>query len=278
MSARSDPARARNRIVWEAGDWDQIAPHIAQAGMRLVAGLTVIEPGVRLLDVGTGSGGAVAVPAAVRGAEVVGCDLTDAAFAAARRRASQAAVEIEWVVGDAAELPFEDDSFDIVTSTFGHMFAPDQAAAARELVRVCRPGGTIGLCCWTPEGHSAGLFESFAERMPPPPPGFQSPLLWGSEPHVRALLEPLGVTLELRRDVVTMRFDSPEDQARHYEDNFGPMVSAKAMLGDEWPAARAAVVAFFSSTNHATDGTLAADYEYLETIGRVGDAQARRPA
>jgi SAM-dependent methyltransferase len=272
MPARSDPARERNRAVWEAGDWDQIAPHIAAAGARLIDALGDVGPGVRLLDIGTGSGTSVAIPAAARGAEVVGCDVTGAWFAAARERASQAGVEIEWVVGDAAELPFEDDSFDVVTSTFGHMFAPDQAAAARELVRVCRPGGTIGLCCWTPEGHSAGFFNSFAERLPPSPPGFQSPLLWGSEPHVRALLEPLGVALELRRDVVTLRFDSPEAQVRLYEDNFGPLVGAKAMLGDEWTAARAAIVDFCSSTNHADDGTLAADYEYLETIARLGGA------
>jgi ubiquinone/menaquinone biosynthesis C-methylase UbiE len=106
-----------------------------------------VGPGVRLLDVGTGSGGTVAIPAAQRGAEVVGADVTDAWFPAALRRAEQAGVDVEWVIADVVQMPFESGSFDVVTSTFGHMFAPDQQAAARELVRVCRPGGTIGLCC-----------------------------------------------------------------------------------------------------------------------------------
>ena len=120
-------------------------------------------------------------------------------FDAARRRAAEAGVEVQWVVGDAVALPFEDASFDIVTSTFGHMFAPDQAAAASELARVCRPGGTIGLCCWTPQGNFGRMMASLVTLLPIPE-GFRPPMLWGSEPHVRELLEPHGVTLEMRRD------------------------------------------------------------------------------
>lgn len=270
MSTPENPqARERNRAVWEAGDWDQMAPRVEAAGPRLLHAIGDVGPGLRLLDVGTGSGGSIAIPAAGRGAEVTGCDITDAWFDAARRRAAEAGVEVQWVVGDAVELPFADESFDIVTSTFGHMFAPDQAAAARELVRVTRPGGTIGLCCWTPDSVLSRLMALGAEALPPPTTGYQPPVLWGSEPHVRALLEPLGVTLEMRREAIAIRAPSPELQITFFEHNFGPVVVAKAALGEDWPAAREALLAFVHATNEADDGTLAVDYEYLMTIGRV---------
>jgi SAM-dependent methyltransferase len=273
MASAADEARARNRAIWESGDWDTIAAYIVEAGPRLLDRIGHVGPGVRLLDVATGNGVAVAIPAAVRGAQVTGCDLVEQWLIAARGHAAEAGVEVEWVVGDAADLPFADDSFDVVTSTFGHMFAPDQDAAARELVRVCRPGGTIGLCCWTPDGPAAQLFAVLGEYMPPPPPGFQPPVLWGSEPHVRALLEPLGVTLQLRREVVTLRFASAEQWLEVYEESFGPIVAAKAALGDRWPAARAAILDVAKSTGHGEDGAMAHEYEYLETVGRVGGAE-----
>jgi SAM-dependent methyltransferase len=271
--AVSDPMtrlRERNRAVWSSGDWDAVASNVAPVGPRLLDRLPIAE-GTRLLDVGTGSGGSVAIPAAQRGAVVTGSDLTDAWFPAARRRAAEAGVDVEWVAGDAMELPFDDDSFDVVTSTFGHMFAPDHAAAAGELARVCRPGGTIGLCCWTPEGKVGQMFIRLAAHMPPPPEGFQPPPLWGVEAHVRGLLEPLGFTLELRRENVVMEFSSPTDQSDHMERNFGPLVSAKAMLGSGWPAVREDLEAFMHEVNEADDGTFRSTNEYLETIGRLAE-------
>ncbi|MEA2190519.1 MAG: hypothetical protein QOI73_640 [Solirubrobacteraceae bacterium] len=272
MSVSGD-ARRRNRATWEAGDWDAVAPKIESAGRRLLDRLGDVGPGVRLLDVGTGSGGAVAIPAAQRGAEVVGADITDAWFAAARRRAEEAGVEVEWAVGDAVELPFEDASFDIVTSTFGHMFAPDHVAAARELVRVCRPGGTIALACWTPDGNFGRIMMTLAAALPPPPAGFRPPLLWGSEPYVRELLEPLGVTLEARSTALTMEAPSVELLMAFLEGNLGPIAMAKNALGDEgWPAARDALLALLDEINERDDGTMAAEYAYLETIGHRSEA------
>jgi SAM-dependent methyltransferase len=262
-------ARERNRATWEAGDWDSMAPRIEAAGPRLLDRLVGERAdGVRLLDIGTGSGGSVAIPAALRGARVVGSDITDAWFPAARTRAAEAGVEVEWVVGDAAELPFDDRSFDVVTSTFGHMFAPDHAAAARELVRVCRPGGRIGLCCWTPDAVFSRNLAIVMGHLPAPAPGVAPPSLWGSEEHVRGLLEPLGVTLEVRRDAVTMRAPSPQHHIAFFETNFGPFVSAKAALGDGWAAARQDAIDFMTSVNEAEDGTFAVPFAYLETIGR----------
>jgi SAM-dependent methyltransferase len=265
----TDEASSRNRAMWEAGDWDELADQFAVAGSRLLDGIGDFA-GMRLLDVGTGSGGSVAIPAALRGADVVGSDVTDAWFAAARRRAEADAVDVSWIVADAAALPFEDHSFDVVASTFGHMFAPDQEAAARELVRVCRPGGTIGLCCWTPQGKFGRFVASIVMLMLPLPEGFRPPVLWGSEPHVRELLEPLGVTLEMRRTTLTLAFDSPEAQLERWEADFGPVVTAKALLGEErWPAARDGLLALLVELNERDDGTMAAEYEYLETIARV---------
>jgi SAM-dependent methyltransferase len=262
--------RERNRAVWSAGDWDQVADFVAVAGPDLLDRIGDIGPGVRLLDIGTGSGGSVAIPAAERGADVTGADVTDSWFPAAQRRAEDAGVNVEWVVGDAVELPFEAGSFDVVTSTFGHMFAPDQAAAAAELVRVCKPGGTIGLCCWTPEGVTGQMFGSIASLMPPPPEGFRPPVFWGSEPHVTELLEPLGVTLEMERTTLRIELESPEAQADHYEKNFGPLVMARAAIGEEkWPEARARFAAFLEEINDRDDGTMGADWEYLVTIGRT---------
>ncbi len=269
MTAADDPARARNRDVWQAGDWDKVAAYIGHAGPRLLDDIGAVGSGVRLLDVATGNGRSVAIPAAVRGARVTGCDLAEQWLTAARGHAAAADVEVEWVVADAADLPFPDDSFDVVTSTFGHMFAPDHAAAAGELVRVCRPGGTIGLCCWAPGGPSARFLAPVAERMPAPPADFQPPFLWGTEAYVSALLEPLGVTLRLRREALTLRYESPEAWLDLYEESFGPIVTAKATLGDRWPQARAEVIELARSTSLAEDGTMVHAYEYLQTIGRT---------
>jgi SAM-dependent methyltransferase len=266
----SEVATRRNREMWQLGDWDRVADAMAVAGPRLLDRIGDVGAGVRLLDIGTGSGGSVAIPAALRGAAVVGSDVTDVGFEAARHRAADAGVEVEWAVGDAADLPFEDDTFDVVTSTFGHMFAPDQQAAARELVRVCRPGGTIGLACWTPQGKFARFIATVVMLTPPPPPGFVPPALWGSEPHVTELLEPLGVVLDMRRTTLTMEYESPEAQVAHWESVFPPVVAAKARLGaDGWPAGRAKLVELFEAINEREDGTMAAEYEYLEIVGRA---------
>jgi SAM-dependent methyltransferase len=268
MSDALASLRERNRAVWSSGDWDAMAANIAAAGPHLLDRLP-IGPGTRLLDVGTGSGGSVAIPAAQRGAAVIGSDITDTWFPAARQRAAQAGVDVRWVVGDAAELPFGDDTFDVVTSTFGHMFAPDHAASAGELARVCRPGGTVGLCCWTPEGKFGQMFARLGRHMPPPPEGFQPPPLWGAEPHVRALLEPLGFILELHREHIVVTSPSPREQAETMEHNFGPIVSAKTTLGDRWPTVRADLDAFMVETNEAHDGTMMSTNEYLQIIGRL---------
>ena len=258
----------QGRHVWSAGHWDEVADYVADVGPRLLDAVGV-EEGLRLLDVGTGSGGSVAIPAAQRGAQVVGSDITSTHFDDARRRAAAAGVEVEWVEADALELPFEDASIDRVCSTFGHMFAPDHALAASELVRVTKPGGVIGFAAWSPEGTVGQMFMITAKHMPPPPPGFQPPPLWGSEDHVRSLMEPLGVELSFERLVNVFVHSSIDEYTEHFTNNFGPMVTARAVLGDKWPAARAELDEFFAAENQATDGGLHYEAEYLQTIARV---------
>ena len=168
--------RQRARATWTAGDWDTCARLIEPVG-AVVLDRVDLRPGLDLLDVGTGTGGNVAIPAARGGAKVVGLDIAPELLERARRRAAEAGVEVEWIEGDAQELPFEDESFDRVVSTFGAMFAPDHARAAAELVRVCRKGGRVAMTTWANEGFSAGLFKLSGSFLPPPPEGVQPPPL-----------------------------------------------------------------------------------------------------
>jgi SAM-dependent methyltransferase len=224
---------------------------------------------MRLLDVGAGSGGSIAIPAAKRGADVVASDLVAAHFEAGRRRAAEAGVEIEWVEADALDLPFEDGSFDRVTSTLGHMFAPDHALAASEMARVCKPGGIVGFACWTLEGMIGQLFAITGSFMPPPPEGFQPPPLWGTEEHVRELFEPLGFELEFEHKVNVFTDESVEAYSEHFADNFGPMVTARATIGDEtFAELTAATTELFRNANQATDGSMRTEGPYLQTVAR----------
>ena len=172
--------------MWASGDYpSMVETFLLPLGPRLVDACG-IGPGMRVLDVAAGTGNA-SLPAAQRGARVTASDLTPELLEAGRRRAEAEGLELEWVEADAEHLPFEDASFDVVMSSIGAMFAPHHQDVADELVRVCRPGGTIGLLSWTPEGMIGALFRTMGPFAPPPPPGAQPPPLWGSEEHVREL-------------------------------------------------------------------------------------------
>ena len=179
--------KAKHRAMWALGDYPAVAIDvIPELGPTLVAA-TGVRAGDRVLDVAAGTGNA-AVPAALTGAEVVASDLTPELFVAGRQFAARNGVEITWEEGDAEALPYDDDSFDVVLSCVGVMFAPHHQIAADELLRVCRPGGRIGLLSWTPTGFVGELFRTMKPYAPPPPPGAQPAPLWGDEDHVRALL------------------------------------------------------------------------------------------
>lgn len=257
----------RNRAVWSAGDWDRISELITTVGPALLDAVGV-EPGMKVLDVGTGNGRNVAVPAARAGADVVGLDLTDRWFETARRNAADAGVEVEWVVGDAQELPFEDERFDRVLSTFGHMFAPDHRAAGQELLRVCRPGGVVGFTTWLRTGYVGRMFALMGEFAPgPPPPGAGLPPQWGERDHVREMLAPHEP--EFSEGAVRYTFPSPGDMVDYFDQSFGPAVTLRAALGPERSAElRAREIELLEELNEADDGTLAITAEYLTTVVR----------
>ena len=215
--AAGDEARQRARAPWAAGDWDSFAWLISPVG-ALVLDRVGLEPGLELLDVGTGSGGNIAIPAALRGAKVTGIDITADLLEHARRRAADAGVEVEWLEGDAAELPFADASFDRVVSTFGAMFAPDHAKAAAELARVCRHGGRIAMTTWASDGMAGELFKLSGRFLPPPPPGVGVPPQWGNEAHIHEMFGAAGVTVSVARESVEFEYPSVEAMVETYSE------------------------------------------------------------
>jgi len=220
--------KARHRGMWASGDYpSMVETFLLPLGPRLVDACGV-DAGMRVLDVAAGTGNA-SIPAAERGASVTASDLTPELLQAGRRRADAAGVELEWVEADAEHLPFDSESFDVVMSSIGAMFAPHHGEVADELVRVCRPGGTIGLLSWTPEGLVGALFRTMGPFAPPPPPGAQPPPLWGSEDHVRELFGDRVDLRTLTRDVLEITaFERPRDYGEHFKASYGPTIVAQA--------------------------------------------------
>jgi ubiquinone/menaquinone biosynthesis C-methylase UbiE len=251
------------RAIWRAGDYDAIAELFWDVG-AVVAEAAAIEPGMTVLDVATGTGNA-AIRAAAAGSHVVGLDLTPELLAGARRREALAGVRVEWVEGDAEALPFDDDSFDRVLSTFGVMFATRHAIAAAELVRTCRPGGMIVLANWTPRGFIGRMLATLAGHLPAPPPP-APPTLWGEEAHVRALLG--GQTLlAIETRTVDFVFASLDEMMDGYEQQFGPIVLARQALDAERYAALKADLRALVEACDTGDGDVRLPSEYLLVVG-----------
>jgi SAM-dependent methyltransferase len=263
----AEDLRAASRASWALGDYAVIAERITAAADLLVERAGV-EPGMEVLDVATGTGNA-ALPAVRRGARVTGLDLVPELLDVARERAADLGLEVDWIEGDAEELPFEGARFDRVLSAFGHMFAPRHERAAAELVRVCRPEGLIGFCCWTPEGVGGQLFRTIGAYLPLPPPFASPPSRWGSESHVRKLLGDNASSLEFERHALTFEEESPEGWVSLIEKSVGPLMAAREELGQAWPELRGDLVKLFDAVNTAVDGTLRFEQEYLLTIARL---------
>jgi len=249
------------RATWAAGDYHAVARRqLWEVGPRIVAAVDV-RPGEDVLDVACGTGNA-ALRAAEAGARVVGVDLTPELFDTGRRLAAEAAVAVDWVQGDAEDLPFGDESFDVAVSTFGCMFAPRHQVAARELARVLRPGGRLGITSWTPEGGMGTFFRTVGAYLPPPSALAEPPGLWGSEAHVETLFAGTGIELEFERDAVTpAQFESTDAALEFLSTSFGPMMMARelAEASDRWPELRADLVDLYERDE---------PLEYLVTVGR----------
>ncbi|TML46795.1 MAG: methyltransferase domain-containing protein [Actinobacteria bacterium] len=267
MAVRLDEFKTRQRAVWSEGDYGGLSERIADVGELLVerAG---IEPGMTVLDVACGTGNAT-IPAARAGGRVTGFDLVPKLLEEGRAKAEAAGVEIAWVEGDAEELPFEDHSFDRVLSTFGHMFAPRHQRVVDEMVRVCRGGGVVATATWTPEGTVGDLLRTGGEYMPPPPDYASSPLLWGSEEHVRELFGPAAREFEFERHVNWIEAESVDAWADYFMERFPTMVAARAMLGERFDELRDKVIAIWRTANEADDGTMRLPQEYLLSIVRL---------
>jgi ubiquinone/menaquinone biosynthesis C-methylase UbiE len=261
--------------MWAMGDYDRFArATVWELGPLLVEACGVTR-GQRVLDVAAGTGN-VAIRAARAGALVVASDLTPEHFDAGRRAAAAHEVELEWVEGDAEALPFDDGTFDVVTSCFGAMFAPDQQAVANELIRVCRPGGTIGMMNFTPEGTGGEFFALLSSYAPPPPPGAASPLLWGSEGHVRGLFGDRVTIQESSRRTYRERAESPQAYCRLFTETFGPFMAIRASLRDQ-PGRqaeldRALLDGVIRWNRGRADGPVDIPYEYLLVVARKQSA------
>lgn len=255
------------RAIWSAGDYAALSEYIADVGERVVKRAGV-DADMRVLDVACGTGNA-AMPAARAGARVTGLDLVPELLEAGREKAAAAGVEIEWVEGDAEELPFEDGAFDRVFSTFGHMFAPRHQRVADEMMRVCRQGGAIATCTWTPEGTVGDVFRASASYVPPPPDFASPPILWGSEAHVREMFGASATDFEFERHVTTIEWESIEGFADFFMDRFGPLVTARNMLGERFAELRERIIAIWAEANEADDGTLRLPQEYLLSVVRL---------
>ncbi|MEX2540003.1 MAG: class I SAM-dependent methyltransferase [Actinomycetota bacterium] len=255
--------KVKQQATWSSGAYDKIAWITSPLGDTLCDAVDV-RPGSKVLDVATGTGH-VALAAARRFCDTTGVDYVPALIEVARRRAEAEGLEVSFEEGDAEALRFEDGSFDYVVSAIGVMFTADHPKAASELVRVCRPGGKVGMVNWTPAGFVGDMSRAIAKHVPPPP-GIMPPGMWGTEDYLKEILAD-GVDPRIETRAITMRFLSPEHFADFFIANYGPTLKAfESLPEDDRPALRRDLVDLAKRTSRATDGTAACDFEYIVAV------------
>jgi ubiquinone/menaquinone biosynthesis C-methylase UbiE len=258
-----EAVKVKQQATWSSGDYAVIGTGLQIIGESLCEAVDV-SAGARVLDVAAGNGNA-SLAAARRGCDVLATDYVDHLLDRARLRAEADGVPLTTEVADAEALPYEDATFDAVLSTVGVMFAPNHAQAASELLRVCKPGGRIGLANWTPEGFVGQMFKIVGAHVPPPA-GVQSPLLWGTEAHLQELLGS-GADVQVTRKHFTFRYRSAQHFFEVFRDYYGPTFKAWGALDEAGQASfQEQLVALADGANRSSAGDLAVDSEYLEVV------------
>lgn len=260
-----DALKRKQQATWSAGDYAVVGTTLQIVGETLCEALD-LRAGEQVLDVAAGNGNAT-LAAARRGAEVVSTDYVGALLERGRARAAAEGLKAQFEEADAEQLPYENGRFDVVLSTFGVMFTPDQPRAASELARVCRPGGRIGLANWTPTGFIGELFKTLGRHLPPPA-GVKSPALWGTEQRLRELFEGCIAELQVEHRHFVFRYRSPEHWLDTFRNYYGPIHKAFAALGPGESDALAEDLLALARRHHRGGPGLVAPSEYLEVVIR----------
>jgi ubiquinone/menaquinone biosynthesis C-methylase UbiE len=264
MTSEMETLKTKLHKVWTAGDFSQIAKSYETGAAEFIERLN-LQTGIRVLDAACGAGN-LSLPAARAGTDVTGVDIAEYLIEQAQANADSENLKIQFDVGDAENLPYEDASFDAVVTMFGAMFAPRPEIVASELKRVCRSRGTIAMANWTPAGFIGQMFKINGKHVPPP--NMPSPVLWGDETAVRERLKDGIADLKMRPRKVTFKFPfSPIEVVEHFREYYGPTQMAFKALDDSGQAAlRSDLEKLWTENNRATDGTTEVESEYLEVI------------
>lgn len=257
--------KSRLKDTWSAGDYGAVARDLEASAAEFLSRIP-FEPGTKLLDVACGTG-QIALPAARSGAIVTGIDIAENSLDQARTRAKEEGLDIQFDLGDAENMSYEDASFDIVFTLIGAMFAPRPELIVSEFKRVCRPGGRIVMGNWTPEGFIGLMFKTVGKYVPPPP-GMPSPLMWGQEEVVRERFSEGISELNLRKHMYPFPYPFPPiDVVDYYIEHFGPMIKAFAALDTEGQSAlRQELIDLWTEYNTGADNTTYVDAEILEVV------------
>jgi len=259
-----DAVKAKQQATWSDGDYAVIGTTLQIVGESLCEAVDV-RSGSRVLDVAAGNGNA-ALAAARRWCEVTASDYVPALLERARERAVADRLPIEFRTADAEKLPFPDASYDVVLSTFGVMFTPDQQRAASEMLRVCRPGGKIGLANWTPESFIGQIFKAIGKHIPPPP-GLRPPALWGTEVRLAELFGESAASIDLQRRNFVFRYRSPAHWLEVFRTYYGPTKRAfEALDSKGGKELEQELLALMNKGNRSGDGTLVLPSEYAEVV------------
>jgi ubiquinone/menaquinone biosynthesis C-methylase UbiE len=256
--------KTRQHAAWSSGDYAVVGTTLQIVGEQLCETLD-IRAGQKVLDVAAGNGNAT-LAAARRWCEVVSTDYVASLLERGRSRAEADGLSVEFKEADAEALSFGNDVFDVVVSTFGVMFTPNQDSAAAELLRVCKSGGKIGMANWTPEGFIGQLFKTLGKYLPPPP-GAKSPALWGTEARLTQMFGASASAIKSERRDFMFRYRSPEHFLDVFKSYYGPMLKAFAALDESnQQALKKDLLALIASMNRAQDGTMVVPSEYLEIV------------